>query len=118
MNTLAKHPILQFLPSKLTNNPDRNTLLAFLKKKVHTFYRLKIAMIMAFGVYLVLLYIFETIHTTMSDLAMFDNIFNLFPLALFLGLAIAFHDRGKKFAVAENEIDAAIEELRSQQVPA
>jgi len=118
MNPLVKHSILQLLPSKLLKNPERNTFQAFLKKKIHTFYKLKIAMIIAFIVYLVLLYIFETIHTTISDLAIFDNIFNLFPLAIFLGLAIAFHNRQKKFAIAENEIDAAIEELKSQQVTA
>jgi len=118
MNTLVKHPILQHLPSELLKNPERNTLQAFLKKKIHTFYRLKIAMIIAFVIYLVLLYVFETVHTTVRDLAMFDSVFNLLPLAIFLGLAITFHNRRKRFAIPENEIDAAIEELRSQHVPA
>lgn len=85
VNSSIKHPILQHLPSELLNNPERNAVQAFLKK-VHTFNRLKIAMIVAFIVYMVLLYFFETVHTTNSDLARFDYIFNLFPLALFSGL--------------------------------
>ena len=118
MNTSIKHPILQHLPSELLNNPERSAVQAFLKKKVHTFNRLKIAMIVAFIVYLVLLYFFETVHTTHSDLTRFDNIFNLFPLLLFFGLAFAFHIHGKRYAIPENQIDAAIEELRSDHVPA
>jgi hypothetical protein len=50
-------------------------------------------MIIAFVGYGVLLFLFEAIHTTVRGLAVFDNIFNLFPMLLFSALAIASHNR-------------------------
>ena len=118
MNPLSKNETLQHLPNELLQNPERNAIQAYLKKKLRTFGKLKIAMIVAFIIYLVILYIFETIHTTIKELAVFDNIFNLVPLAIFLVSTVAFYKRQKMFVIPEDELDAAIEELKSQQMPA
>jgi hypothetical protein len=118
MNTLEQNETLQHLPYELLKNPERRAIQAFIKNRFRSFGRLKIAMIAAFIVYLTLLYIFETVHTTITELAIFDNIFNLFPLVIFLGLAIVFHNRKKRFAIPDDGIDKVIEKLKLQQVPA
>jgi hypothetical protein len=76
--------------------PERNSIFTSVNKKAHTFTLLRNAMIVVSIVYLVLLFIFENIHTTISGLAQYDNIFNLFPLILFPTLAIVFHHYRKK----------------------
>ena len=118
METSAVHEIFQYLPQNILGNPERSTIQAFLKKKHRYFSRLMIAMIIGFVIYLVLLYIFEILHTTITELAVFDNIFNLLPLAIFLVLVITFHIRRKMFAIPDSEIDNLIKQLKSQQVPA
>lgn len=118
MNTSAEHGILQSLPNDLRKNPERNAIQAFLKKKSRNSGRLAIVMISAFVIYCILLYIFETVHTSMPDLAILDNVLNLFPLALFPGLAIAFFVRRRMFSIPENEIDAVVEKLKSQHASA
>jgi len=113
MDSIARQLILDKLPLELLKNPNRDTIQTFLMKKVNTFYKWKIAMIIALIIYLVLLFIFESIHLTVKSIAIFDNIFNLVPLIVFLVLAIVFHNLQKKYRVSEQELDAALKEDKS-----
>ena len=113
MKTSPARQIIQNLPSELLRNPDRNAVQDFLKRKLHTFRRLKNIMAVSFIVYLVLLFLFEAFHTTVSGLAKFDNILNLLPLILFLVLAVMFYNFQKNYNIAENDIDAVIAGIKS-----
>jgi len=111
MDSFVKYPILQQLPSQLLKGGDRKAIHAFLKQKSRTFKRLKVVTIIASIIYLVLLFIFEAVHTKVLSLAKFDNIFNLIPLILFPVLAIIFHKLQKKCDASKNEMDAVMEEI-------
>ena len=113
MDSIARQLIFDKLPPELLKNPNRDTIQTFLMKKVNTFYKWKIAMIIALIIYLVLLFIFESIHLTVKSLAIFNNVFNLVPLIVFLVLAIVFHNLQKKYRVTEQELDAALKEFKS-----
>jgi membrane protein YdbS with pleckstrin-like domain len=119
MSPLAKHPILQHLPFELLQNPDRDGIILFLKKKVKTFYRIKIGMIIAFIVSVVLYFIFKDVHSSEKGLAILDNYADVLPLILFPILAFSFHKLGKQYSLTESEIDTEIGKFKSQQqVPA
>ena len=113
MDSFVKHPILQRLPSRLLNEGNRNVIHVFLKQKSRTFKRLKEITIVTSISYIVLLFIFEAVHTKVLSLAKFDNLFNLVPLILLPVLAIVFHKLEKKYDASENEMDAIMEEIKS-----
>jgi hypothetical protein len=119
MNSLSKHPILQHLPYELLQNPDRNAIILFLKKRMKIFYRIKIASIIAFIVSIVLYFIFKDVHSSEKGLALFDTYANVWPIICFPISAFLFHKLGKQYNLTESEIDAEIGKFKSQrQVPA
>jgi len=82
----AQLQILQYVPPELLNNPDPIAVGAFLRRKVRTLSRLRTAMIVAFAMYFIPLYIFD-----------------LLPLILFAGLAVVFHIQRKWFSLTQPE---------------
>lgn len=113
-NIIEKYPVLIYLPDPLRNNPESNSISDYLKKKKRTNYSLMISMIVCFVLYSVLLYIFETIHLKVKELAAYDNIFNLLPLVLFLVPGIIFYRRIKKYDIPESEIKTITKKLKSE----
>jgi hypothetical protein len=114
MNTSSEQEILQYPPKYLQKHRQCNEIQAFQKKRYSNSGRPRITANLAFIVCLILLCIFETVHMTMLDLAILDNVLYSFPLALFLGLAIAFHIRRKIFYIPEGEFDAIVDKLKPQ----
>ena len=105
MNSLAKHPILQFLPYEIIKQPSFESINVWLKKKIKTFNIFRMITIIAFLLFIVNYLVFNDVKASVKGLAILNNILDIaLPLSL-LVLTILFHNLIKKYKLSDEEIN-------------
>jgi uncharacterized membrane protein len=116
---LANKSILRQLPFDVLQNPDRQAIHAFLKKKVQIFKRLKLSSIVVSIIIAPMFYFFANLDSTIKGIPLVVTLNDFIPMIIFPILAIIFHRLAKQYNLTDREIDIEINKYKSKQnVPA